>query len=109
MRLFQRLGVSRVDRNYFRADLQAALVNMSASFQVNVGSEVIAINARHTQALEQAQNCLQSAKSKLAQNIASELLSSDLRAALESFAQISGKIDHERILDELFASFCIGK
>ena len=91
------------------AELQAALVNMGASFQVNMGSEVIAINARHTQALAQAQNCLQSAKSKLAQNIASELLSSDLRAALESFAQISGKIDHERILDELFASFCIGK
>ena len=91
------------------AELQAALVNMGASFQVNVGSEVIAINARHTQALAQAQHCLQSAKSKLAQNIASELLSSDLRSALESFAQISGKIDHERILDELFASFCIGK
>jgi tRNA modification GTPase len=90
-------------------ELQAALVNLGASFQVNVGSEVIAINARHTQALEQAQNCLQSAKLKLAQNIASELLSSDLRSALESFAQISGKIDHERILDELFASFCIGK
>lgn len=91
------------------AELQAALVNMGAAFQINVGSEVIAINARHTQALEQAQNCLQSAKLKLAQNIASELLSSDLKAALESFAQISGKIDHERILDELFASFCIGK
>jgi len=91
------------------AELQAALVNMGASFQVKVGSEVIAINARHTQALEQAQNCLHSAKLKLAQNIASELLSSDLRAALESFAQISGKIDHERILDELFTSFCIGK
>lgn len=105
---FQRVNFSTITADGL-AELQAALVNMGASFQVNVGSEVIAINARHTQALAQAQNCLQSAKSKLAQNIASELLSSDLRAALESFAQISGKIDHERILDELFASFCIGK
>ena len=82
---------------------------MAASFQVNIGSEVIAINARHAQALEQAKKCLQAAKVKLAENSYSELLSSDLRSALESFAQISGKIDHERVLDELFASFCIGK
>ncbi len=89
--------------------LQDVLVEMAASFQVNIGSEVIAINARHAQALEQAKKCLQAAKVKLAENSYSELLSSDLRSALESFAQISGKIDHERVLDELFASFCIGK
>jgi tRNA modification GTPase len=89
--------------------LQDALAKMASSFQVNVGSEVIAINTRHTQSLEQAKKCLLAAKIKLAENVHSELLSSDLMTALESFAQISGKIDHERILDELFATFCIGK
>jgi tRNA modification GTPase len=91
------------------ATLQDALAKMASSFQVNVGSEVIAINTRHTQSLEQAKKCLLAAKIKLAENVHSELLSSDLMTALESFAQISGKIDHERILDELFATFCIGK
>jgi tRNA modification GTPase len=38
-----------------------------------------------------------------------ELLASDLRGALEAFGEIAGKIDHERVLDQLFATFCIGK
>ena len=40
---------------------------------------------------------------------APELLASDLRGALDAFGEISGRIDHERVLDELFAAFCIGK
>jgi tRNA modification GTPase len=52
---------------------------------------------------------LVSAGQKLSDNIPSELVASDLRVALEAFGQVSGKIDNERILDQLFASFCIGK
>jgi tRNA modification GTPase len=36
-------------------------------------------------------------------------MASDLRGALDAFGQISGKVDNEKILDQLFASFCIGK
>ena len=52
---------------------------------------------------------LASAGEKLAANEASELVASDLRVALDAFGQVSGKIDNEKILDQLFASFCIGK
>jgi tRNA modification GTPase len=38
-----------------------------------------------------------------------ELLASDLRGALDALGEISGKVDNERMLDQLFASFCIGK
>jgi tRNA modification GTPase len=38
-----------------------------------------------------------------------ELLASDLRGVLNAFGEISGKIDNERILDRIFAKFCIGK
>jgi tRNA modification GTPase len=41
--------------------------------------------------------------------MASELVASDLRSALEAFGEISGKIDNEKVLDRLFATFCIGK
>jgi tRNA modification GTPase len=40
---------------------------------------------------------------------ASELLASDLRSALAALGEISGRIDNERMLDALFANFCIGK
>ena len=38
-----------------------------------------------------------------------ELLASDLRGALGALGEISGRVDNERMLDQLFASFCIGK
>lgn len=79
------------------------------AFGSDTGNEVIAINARHAHGLAQATASLDSAVQKLTDKIASELVASDLRNALDAFGQISGKIDHERILDQLFASFCIGK
>jgi tRNA modification GTPase len=38
-----------------------------------------------------------------------ELLASDLCGVLEAFGEIAGRIDNERVLDRLFATFCIGK
>jgi len=89
--------------------LHAAITKLADSFQTQVGAEVIAINARHAQALGQARQCLDSAIEKLATNNPTELVASDLRETMDAFGQISGKIDHERVLDQLFATFCIGK
>ena len=47
--------------------------------------------------------------SEFLEHASGELVASDLRGALDAYAQISGKIDNERVLDQLFASFCIGK
>jgi tRNA modification GTPase len=69
----------------------------------------VAINARHADALARAKASLQDASAKLADGTPDELLASDLRGALNAYGEISGKIDNERMLDELFATFCIGK
>jgi tRNA modification GTPase len=74
-----------------------------------VGEDVVAINARHAQALKQARADLAAAAEKLAAGEAAELLASDLRGALAALGEISGKVDNERMLDALFANFCIGK
>lgn len=89
--------------------LEAAVVRLAETFHVETGDELIAINTRHAHALEQAKAGLVSAGEKLSANESSELVASDLRVALEAFGQVSGKIDNEKILDQLFASFCIGK
>jgi tRNA modification GTPase len=85
------------------------IAKLADSFQAECGDELIAINARHAHALEQANRCLESAGQKLGDGVATELVASDLRGALDAFGQISGKIEHEKVLDRLFASFCIGK
>jgi tRNA modification GTPase len=89
--------------------LYASIAPLADAFQNNVGDELIAINARHAQALTGANEALSAARAKLAANTAGELVASDLRGALAAFGEISGKIDNEKILDRLFASFCIGK
>ena len=105
---FPVVNISALDGTGLEA-LQAAVIKLAESFHVETGEELIAINARHAHALELAKANLLTAKDKLTTNEASELVASDLRVALESFAQVAGKIDNERILDQLFASFCIGK
>jgi len=89
--------------------LLAALVVRADALQPDLGNEAIAINARHALALSSARECLTAAAEKLRGPHDPALLASDLRGALDAFGQIGGKIDHERVLDELFRTFCIGK
>ena len=90
-------------------DLIAAIVARADKFDRDVGSEGIAVSARHAHALAEAKSNLASARSKLLEAEAIELIASDLRAVLAAYGEITGKVDNERMLDHLFATFCIGK
>jgi tRNA modification GTPase len=89
--------------------LTQAIVRLADAFQVSVGDDLVAVSARHADALQRARSALQEARTKLAGNAPTELLASDLRTALDAYGEISGKVDNERMLDQLFATFCIGK
>ena len=89
--------------------LQACISEMAESFRTDTGEDLIAINARHAGALNEAKSCLEHAASMIRNGNPIELIASELRSTLTSFGQISGKVDHERVLDQLFAAFCIGK
>lgn len=91
------------------SQLLQILVERADAVTFEMGSDSIVINARHTHSLEQARRALASALEKIMHNGPTELLSSDLRSALESFGEIAGKVDNEQMLDQLFANFCIGK
>lgn len=79
------------------------------SFRCDIGSDAIAVNARHSAALAEAKESLRLALDKLIQNSPTELIASDLRTTLAAFGEITGRIDNDRMLDRLFATFCIGK
>ena len=89
--------------------LAEAVAARADSFGRQHGEEVIAINARHADALRRAGECLGAAREKLVADGAVELLASDLRGALDACGEICGRIDNERMLDHLFKTFCIGK
>lgn len=90
-------------------DLRSALIGLADGLAPHTGDDAVAINARHAYALNQAKGDLASAQLKLGETAASELVASDLRGALAALGEISGRIDNERMLDALFANFCIGK
>ena len=89
--------------------LVAEVVRLADGMQDTVGEERIAINVRHAHFLSVARDSLAAAHAKIGDHSPAELLASDLRCALSAFGEISGKVDNERMLDQLFASFCIGK
>jgi len=89
-------------------ELREAIIAKADAFQRDP-SDVVAINARHAGALGTAQVLLEAAAAKLRHREPIELAASDLRGALEAFGEIGGRVDNERMLDQLFATFCIGK
>lgn len=90
-------------------ELAATIIGLADTFRQDFGDESVAINARHADALGRAREGLRAASAKLNDNGPVELLASDLRVTLNAMGEISGKIDNERMLDRLFAAFCIGK
>lgn len=90
-------------------ELTAEIVARADTFQLDSGSDTVAISARHAHALSEAQTALISARTKINAPAVVELLASDLRAVLAAYGEITGKVDNERMLDHLFATFCIGK
>lgn len=70
----------------------------------------IATRERHKQAMEKASSALSSARALLSlgpehYDIAAE----ELRSSIHALETLVGRIDVENLLDEIFASFCLGK
>ncbi len=90
-------------------ELSSAIATLADGLQGDASGDFVAINARHAQALDEAHACLHHARKKLTTGESVELLVSDLRGTLAAYGEIAGKVDNEKMLDQLFASFCIGK
>jgi tRNA modification GTPase len=69
----------------------------------------IITNLRHKIALDRAASFLLQAAGSAAGNCSPELTATDVRDALDSLEEISGKTTTGEILDLVFSKFCIGK
>lgn len=72
------------------------------------GEAAMVSRHRHRQALENCRDSLMSALDVDPLHYP-ELLAEDLRHAAQALGRISGQVDVEDLLDEIFSSFCIGK
>lgn len=71
--------------------------------------EAIVTNQRHYHALCEALTALDAALDGLHHGLTSELLSEDIRAAINHLGEITGEITTDDILQNIFSKFCIGK
>lgn len=77
---------------------------------INMPIESVTVtNLRHKQALIHAQEHLLHAQNSTAARLSLEFIALDLRESLDYIGEITGETTKEDILDEIFATFCIGK
>lgn len=73
-------------------------------------NDIIVTNARHYDALVRAHDNIQRVIDGLQMQLSGDLLSEDLRQALDTLAEITGgQITPNEVLGNIFKNFCIGK
>jgi tRNA modification GTPase len=69
----------------------------------------VVMNQRHRQHLQDALEAVRQAHEALDMGVSGDMLTLDLRAALQELGAITGEITNEDVLDQIFSRFCIGK
>jgi len=75
----------------------------------NEKEDVIVSNARHTEALQKADQALDNVLEGMDNQISGELLALDIRESLQHLGEITGDITTDDLLENIFSKFCIGK
>jgi tRNA modification GTPase len=68
-----------------------------------------AINARHRDCLRRSLDSCKRADETITRGFTPDLYAMEIRAALDAIGELIGVVEHEQILDSVFAQFCIGK
>lgn len=100
------LGIS--GRTGFGVD--ELIQSIGATLSARVSDAGLMIRTRHVTAVSRASDGIQAALPMIAQGQdMAELASEELRSAIRALDSLIGRVDVENILDEIFASFCLGK
>ena len=92
------------------AGLREKIFEFTTNGEVSsINRERIALNIRQGMALRRAEEALERLGRELAANSPAEILSLELREALDACGEVTGGSAADDILDEIFSNFCIGK
>lgn len=102
------LPFSVINRTGF-AELEEEILNRVFEGDVSVAKDPILSNIRQIQAMENCIHSLEKAMEAVYANVPFDLVSIDIRAALEEISSITGHQVQEELLSNIFSRFCIGK
>ncbi|HEX8146308.1 MAG TPA: tRNA uridine-5-carboxymethylaminomethyl(34) synthesis GTPase MnmE [Pyrinomonadaceae bacterium] len=72
-------------------------------------SSFVITNARHYDLLRRTSEALQAAQGLIQENVSEELILANLYEGLRFLGEITGETTPEKILSQIFSTFCIGK
>ena len=91
-------------------DMQEKIYSYIVEEDVQNSSEKLIItNIRHKTALEKTKDAIKNIFQTIDMGLPMDLISVDLKEALDSLSEITGEISSEDILDHVFGNFCVGK
>lgn len=90
-------------------ELEEKIIEVVWAGKVSVSDGAMITNARHKQALQEAQQSLLRAKDSRRKNLSIEFIAEDLRSCRNHIGCITGETAGGDILDKIFSEFCIGK
>ena len=89
--------------------LKEKMVSMVMGGSVDQEADDVISNLRHIHLLEDARKCLAGGLETIDAGMPLELVSIDIKDALEKLREITGKAVGDDIVDRIFSKFCIGK
>jgi tRNA modification GTPase len=89
--------------------LETAIVNLVLGGKVTLADTPLVSNPRHKSLLQRALEHTRSAIEAQEAGLSPDLVSIDVRGAVEALGEITGETVTEDLLDTIFGKFCIGK
>jgi len=91
-------------------DMEERIYSYIVEENIEDSSEKLIItNIRHKTALEKTKDAIRNIFETIDAGMPMDLISVDLKEALDSLSEITGEISSEDILDHVFGNFCVGK
>jgi tRNA modification GTPase len=103
-----RIEISAVNANCAAA-LKKKIQGVISAGEIFGHAVDVAVNCRHVEILRRANACISAAMESIHSGRGAEIIASDLRQSLEILGEIVGAFNCERVLDAVFANFCVGK
>ena len=99
------LEISAIQKKYLEI-IKNKLLELNT---VSKNDNTIVTNLRHFDSLSNAESALIEIEKGINEGLSGDLLSIDLRKAIESIGEITGQITNDEMLGNIFSNFCIGK
>ena len=89
-------------------NLKEQLFKKASNLKSSPNSTIVS-NVRHYSSMRDSLKSIKNIKKSIKKGVSGDLLSVDIKEALNSLGEITGEITNDEVLGNIFKNFCIGK